>query len=78
MPKVFKPRSAPHAVKDAIENKLHRIADMGVLGKVGFSNCAAPIFPVVIPDGVSVRLCGDYKVTVNSVLEVDQNPLPDP
>ena len=36
-----------------------------------------PIVPVVKPDG-GVRICGDYKVTVNSTLEVDQHPLPNP
>ena len=50
---------------------------MGVLEKVRFSNWAAPIVPVVKPDG-GVRICGDYKVTVNSTLKVDQHPLPNP
>ena len=48
-----------------------------MLEKVRFSNWAAPIVPVVKPDG-GVRICGDYKVTVNSTLEVDQHPLPNP
>ena len=45
--------------------------------KVRYSEWAAPIVPVVKPDK-SIRVCGDYKVTINSALEVDQHPLPNP
>ena len=78
VPKFHKPRRVPHAIKGgAIEQELDRLENMGVLEKVRFSNWAAPIVPVVKPDG-GVRICGDYKVTVNSTLEVDQHPLPNP
>ena len=37
---------------------------------VEFSECAAPIVPIVKRDG-SVRICGDYKLTVNRAAKLD-------
>ena len=48
---------------------------LGVIEKTSFSNWAAPIVAVPKPDG-TIRICGDYKVTVNLVLEVQQYPVP--
>ena len=42
-----------------------------------YSEWAVPIAPFVKPDN-SIRVCGDDKVTVYFVLEVDQHPLPNP
>ena len=46
-----------------------------MVSKVEESEWAAPIVPVMKADG-SVRLCGDYKVTVNQAIKADSYPLP--
>ena len=45
--------------------------------KVETSQQATPIVPVPKKDG-KICICGDYKTTVNHVLNVDQHPLPKP
>lgn len=76
-PRFFKPRSVPFAIKGAIETELDRLEAAGILKKVTYSKWAAPIVAVPKKDG-KIRICGDYKVTVNQELEVDQYPLPKP
>ena len=77
IPKFFKPRSVPYSLKGAIEQDLERLETLGVIEKVQYSDWAAPIVPVQKANG-TIRLCGDYKVTVNPALKVDQYPVPKP
>ena len=49
--------------------------ELGVITPVQHSEWAAPIVPIMKRDS-SIRLCGDYKVTVNRVLTPDYYPLP--
>ena len=74
-PKFCKPRSVLFALREPIEKELDRLVQQGVLEKVEYSEWAAPIVAVMKPDG-NVRICGDYKVTINQYLEVDKHPLP--
>ena len=67
----------PFAIKEAVGREIDRLEEIGVLERVEFSRRATPIVPVPKSDG-TFRLCGDYKVTLNAFLEVDQHPLPKP
>ena len=76
-PRFHRPRPVPFALKEAVEREIHRLEETGILNKVSHCEWAAPIVPVPKKDG-TVRLCGDYKVTINEALDVDQYPLPRP
>ena len=49
---------------------------MNIITPVSFSHWAAPIVPVVIKQDGTIRLCGDYKVTVNQAAKTESYPLP--
>ena len=76
-PRFFRPRSVPFALKEAVGLETDRLEAAGILEKVEYSEWAAPIVPVPKKDG-KLCICGDYKVTINPYLEVDQYPLPNP
>ena len=60
-----------------MERELARLQQLGVLKKVDHSEWEAPIVVVPKEDGC-LRVCGDYRVTINSALVVDKYPLPKP
>ena len=74
-PRFYKPRPVAYALKTKVEKELDRLQESGILTPVQFSDWAAPIVPVVKQDG-SIRICGDYSVTVNAVSHTDSYPLP--
>lgn len=70
-----KARAVPYALRPKVEEELRRLQNEGILTKVEWSDWATPIVPVPKKDG-SVRICGDYKGTVNPELQAEQYPLP--
>ena len=58
-------------IKGAIECKLEHLESCGILDKVDYSEWAAPIVAIPKKDS-KFRICGDYKVTVNQALDVEQ------
>ncbi|RXN12978.1 putative protein K02A2.6-like protein [Labeo rohita] len=74
-PRFCKPRRIPFAVKSLVEAELQRLVEEKIIEPVQFAEWAAPIVPVKKPDG-SIRICGDYKLTVNRASSVEQYPIP--
>ena len=74
-PIFLKARPVPYALKEKVEQELQRLEDEGIIYKVSQSDWAAPVVLVPKEDG-SLRVCGDYKMTVNKWADVDQYPLP--
>jgi len=72
--KFIQPHNVPYALKGKVENKLGHLEKEGVIEKIQSSDWAAPIVPVVKQDG-SVRICGDYKVTINKAAKTESYPL---
>ena len=74
-PRFCKARPLPYALRDKVATELDRLEHDGILTKVSWSEWATPVVSVPKKDG-SVRICGDFKVSLNKQLRVDQYPLP--
>ena len=75
-PRFCKARSVPYAMKKMVEQELERLVEEGTVESVQFSDWAAPIVPVLKADKSSVRICGDFSLTVNQVSKLDRYPIP--
>ena len=74
-PQFRKARQVPYSLRPQVEEELKRLQSEGILSKVEWSDWATPIVPVPKHDG-SVRICGDFKGTINPILQAQQYPLP--
>jgi hypothetical protein len=75
VPVFHKPRPIPYAIRNKVEDSLNEMEKNGVITKVQHSEWGTPIVPVPKVDG-SVRVCGDFKITVNPKLKMDHYPIP--
>lgn len=75
VPKFLKARPVPYAIKDRVEKEIDRLVEEKVLRPVAFSDWATPVVPIVKKTG-AIRLCGDYRSTVNQATESDTYPMP--
>ncbi|XP_062699430.1 uncharacterized protein K02A2.6-like [Aedes albopictus] len=75
VPVYIKARPVPFSLRVAVEQELEKLVKDGVLDKVNHSAWATLVVPVMKANN-RVRLYGDYKITVNPNLVVDEHPLP--
>ncbi len=75
-PRFCKARTVPYAMRDMVEQELERLTQEGIIEPVQFADWAAPIVPVLKSGGKSIRICGDFKATVNQVSKLDKYPIP--
>ena len=76
VPRYNAARSVPYALRDLVDRELQRLQDEGTLEPVEFAEWAAPIVAVLKQDKSTVRICGDFSVTVNPVSKLDKYPIP--
>nr|XP_054930096.1 uncharacterized protein K02A2.6-like [Dermacentor andersoni] len=68
-------RPVPYALKNVVEQELLALKDRGILQPVMQSDWATPLVVVSKPEHKE-RLCGDYKVMLNSFIKTEHYPLP--
>ena len=68
-------RPVAFAMLPRINAELERLENEGIITKVIHSDYATRIVTVVKKNG-SLRICGDFKVTLNLQLVVDEHPIP--
>ena len=63
-------------MKEKVDEEMQCLTKEGILEPVEFASWAAPIVPVLKSDMSSIRICGDFKVTVNLIVKLDKYPIP--
>ncbi|KAK8773502.1 hypothetical protein V5799_011964, partial [Amblyomma americanum] len=76
-PKFLKARPVPFALRTSVEKELDKLEQQGVIEPTQHSQWATPLVVVRKKNG-TIRLCGDYRSTVNLATKASSYPLPTP
>ena len=69
-------RAVPFTLQPKVEEELQRLEKVGIIEKVNVApKGTTPIVPVVKPNG-SIRNSGDFKLSVNRIIDPQQYPMP--
>ena len=69
-PQFRKARQVFYSLRPEVEEELKILETEGILLKTEWSDWATPIVPVPKQDG-SIRICGDFKGTINPELQAE-------
>jgi hypothetical protein len=75
VPKFSRAYDVPYAILKEVDKELDELLEQGILKPVSYSEWASPLVTVPKEQG-GVRLCADFKTTLNPCLLSDQYPLP--
>ena len=75
-PKFHRARSVPYALREMVDQELQRLQQEGTCEPVEMSEWAAPIVAVLKQDKKHVRICGDFRLTVNPASKPDKYLIP--
>ena len=74
-PHFCKAQSVPYAYRELVEKELDCLVAEKILEPVQYAEWASPIVPVLKADK-TIRVCGDFKQTINPVSPLDSHPIP--
>ena len=75
VPPYHKYRTVPFAIRSKVEDEIAELLREKIISPVKHSEWATPVVPVIKPS-CKIRLCGDFKVTLNPHLTTDTYPMP--
>ena len=74
-PRFCKARTVLYAMREKVE-ELDRLVTEGTLVPLDYSDWAAPIVAVMKSDRRSVRICGDFRMTLNPISQLNRYSIP--
>ncbi len=62
----LKRRVLPYGLREPVRQQLKKMLEDGIISEVESSAWGTPIVTPLKPDGKTPRICGDYRLTLNS------------
>ncbi len=62
----------PYSIRSLVEDQIDKLVQQKIIEPIAYSDW---VVPVMKADG-NIRICGDFKLTVNKVSKLDRYPLP--